>query len=175
MLSAMRARALEKAGFARDYTDMRYRCSICKDEGYVGGKQCDCFKAYVRKEAYQSSKLFNLFESQGFDKFDLTFVFPTEVDKRPACPRRKRWRRRSLSASQFVEQFDSADYSLFFYGGVGLWENVFVDVYRERAVDRGNTVIYQSAAKLFSLLQRLSVWAGERGAGAYGAGPADGV
>ena len=36
MLSAMRARALEKAGYAKDYTDMHYRCNICKDEGYVG-------------------------------------------------------------------------------------------------------------------------------------------
>ena len=89
------------------------------------------FKAYVRKEAYQSSKLFNLFESQGFDKFDLT-LFSDEVDKRPACPRRKRWRRRSLSASRLWSSL-TARTTAFFLRRRRAWENVFVDVYRERA------------------------------------------
>lgn len=149
MLSAMRARALEKAGFARDYTDMRYRCSICKDEGYVGGKQCDCFKAYVRKEAYQSSKLFNLFESQGFDKFDLT-LFSDEVDKKAGVSQKEAMEEALAVCKSFVEQFDSADYSLFFYGGVGLGKTFLSTCIAKELIDRGNTVIYQSAAKLFS-------------------------
>lgn len=149
MLSAMRERALEKAGFSKDYTNMRYRCDLCKDEGYVDGKQCECFRAFVRKEAYQSSKLFNLFETQGFDRFDAG-LFSDEVDAKAGVSQKEAMEEALAVCKSFVKEFDHADYSLFFYGGVGLGKTFLSTCVAKELIDRGYSVIYQSSAKLFS-------------------------
>lgn len=149
MLSAMRERALEKAGYEKDYTDMRYRCKLCKDEGYIDGKPCECFKAFVKKEAYHASKLFNLFETQGFDKFDLS-LFSDTVDQKAGISQKEAMEEALAVCRAFVRSFEQPGPGLFFYGGVGLGKTFLSTCIAKELIDRGYTVIYQSAAKLFS-------------------------
>lgn len=149
MLSDARGKALEKAGFSKDYTDMRYKCAVCKDEGYIDGKMCECFSELVRRELREESKLFNLFETQGFDKFDIE-LFSDEVDKKAGVSQKEAMEEALAVCRDFAQKFDAAAHSLFFYGGVGLGKTFLSTCIAKELIESGYTVMYQSAAKLFS-------------------------
>ncbi len=149
MLSELRARALVEAGFDAHYTDMKYRCEMCKDEGYVGTKQCECFKTRVKNEVYKKSNLFNLFETQGFDKFDIT-LFSDETDKQSGITQKQAMNEAFEICKSFTKNFASSKDSLLFYGGVGLGKTFLSTCIAKELIDKGYSVIYHSSAKLFS-------------------------
>ena len=149
MLSALRARALTASGFDENYTDMRYRCNICNDTGYTDGKMCKCFSARLKKEVYKKSNLFNLFETQGFDKFDIN-LFDDEVDKQAGISQKEAMNEAFDICKSFANNFAKTRDSLFFYGGVGLGKTFLSTCIAKKLIDDGYSVIYHSSAKLFS-------------------------
>lgn len=149
MLSALRARTLEEAGYSADYTDVKYTCPICKDTGYVKTKQCECFNAKLKKEMYKKSNLFNLFETQGFDKFDIS-LFGDEVDSQTGISQKEAMSEALSICKHFTDTFSSSRDSLFFYGGVGLGKTFLSTCIAKELIDKGYSVVYHSSAKLFS-------------------------
>ena len=149
MLSQLRARELEAAGFAADYTDVHYRCNLCKDEGYTDGKQCECFKKRLIKEVYKQSNLHKLFETQNFEKFDIS-LFSDEVDKQAGISQKEAMNEALEASKKFVADFEKSGESLFFYGGVGLGKTFLSTCIAKEIIDAGYSVVYQSSAKLFS-------------------------
>lgn len=149
MLSELRERELTAAGFDADYTEMHYSCNICKDEGYINGKQCECFKKRLIKEVYKQSNLFKLFETQNFDTFDIN-LFSDEVDKQASISQKEAMSEALEVCKAFADGFENADDSLFFYGGVGLGKTFLSTCIAKKLIDTGYSVVYQSSAKLFS-------------------------
>ncbi|MBE7026123.1 MAG: DNA replication protein DnaC [Ruminococcaceae bacterium] len=149
MLSELRARELANAGFDKDYTDVRYRCNICKDTGYTDGKMCECFSTRLKREEYKKSNLFRLFETQSFDKFDIN-LFDDEIDKKAGISQKEAMNEALSICKSFADNFASSRDSLFFYGGVGLGKTFLSTCIAKQLIDDGYSVIYHSSAKLFS-------------------------
>ena len=150
MLSELRARAMKDAGFDEDYTQMRYRCEICKDEGYIDGKQCECFKERLIKESYKKSNLYKLFDTQNFDSFDLS-LFSDAVDNQAGVSQKEAMGEALEVCKNFVCDFADTKDNLFFYGGVGLGKTFLSTCIAREIINSGYSVVYQSSAKLFSL------------------------
>ncbi len=149
MLVERRARELRGAGFDENYTEMRYRCDICKDEGYVNGNQCECFRSRIIKEVYKKSDLHKLFDAQNFDNFDLD-LFSDTVDKQAGISQKESMSEALAICKSFVKDFESTDDNLFFYGGVGLGKTFLSTCIAKELINAGHSVLYQSSAKLFS-------------------------
>lgn len=149
MLSSMREKALSEAGFAADYTDISYRCIKCKDEGFIDGVMCECFKKRLTDEAYKNSNLFKLFETQDFKLFD-SALFSDKIDKQAGISQKEAMEEALEICKSFVRDFDKEAESLFFYGGVGLGKTFLSTCIAKELIAREYSVVYQSSAKLFS-------------------------
>ena len=60
-LSDRRARLLTDAGYPADYTEIRYRCPLCRDTGFADGRKCTCLlskEAALLRENYNADSLF---------------------------------------------------------------------------------------------------------------------
>lgn len=150
MLAELRTRKLCEAGFAADYTDMRYHCSICKDEGYADGRQCECFKARLIKESYKQSSLYKLFDTQNFESFDIS-LFSDTVDKQAGISQKEAMSEALAVCKSFTKSFADTNDNLFFYGGVGLGKTFLSTCIARELINAGYSVYYQSSAKLFSI------------------------
>ena len=150
LLGQQRAAALAAAGYAADYTDVKYECAACSDTGYVGGRQCDCLRRALAEESCRASSLAGLFDSQNFERFDFNRYSDTPDPKEGISPR-ECIRGIYRICREFADGFDGAGKSLFFYGGAGLGKTFLSTAIAKELIARGKSVIYQSAAKLFSL------------------------
>jgi len=149
-LNAKRAALLESMGLPADYTDITYTCDVCNDTGYSGGKRCECMKRRLTQAAYSVSELSELLNKQSFDTFDLE-MYSDEHDRREDESPRERMRDILETCRTFAEYFaDSAD-NLLFYGGVGLGKTFLSGAIAREVMANGYSVVYQSAATLFSL------------------------
>ena len=53
-------------GYPADYLEMQYNCPDCKDTGYVGQKNCHCFRQKEIGLLYSSSRLQSVLEKENF-------------------------------------------------------------------------------------------------------------
>ncbi|MBQ3305114.1 MAG: hypothetical protein IJH03_11320, partial [Clostridia bacterium] len=63
---------LAEAGMAGDALDMRYRCPVCKDTGYVGeapARFCECFEMRLRLRQHEDGSMAGV-DEQSFERFD---------------------------------------------------------------------------------------------------------
>lgn len=150
MLGELRARKLKEIGYDEDYTEIRYSCNLCKDEGYIDGKQCECLKKRIVREAYKNSNLHNLFETQSFEQFDLS-LFNDTVDKQTGISQKEAMSEALEVCKAFVKDYETTQDSLFFYGGVGLGKTFLSTCIAKEIINKGYNVLYQSSGKLFSL------------------------
>lgn len=149
-LVGQRAAALEAAGYAADYTDVKYECAACSDTGYIGGRQCDCLRRALAEESCRASSLSGLFDTQNFERFDFN-RYSAQADTKEGISPRECIRGIYRVCREFVDGFDSPGKSLFFYGGAGLGKTFLSTAIAKELLARGKSVIYQSAAKLFAL------------------------
>ena len=52
---------------------MQYRCSDCKDAGYIKNEKCHCFKQRIIDEMYQQSNLREILNAENFSTLFLTY------------------------------------------------------------------------------------------------------
>lgn len=58
-------------GFSKDALENVYGCPLCKDEGFVNGKICECYEKIILEEAYKLSNLEEKTKTQNFDNFNI--------------------------------------------------------------------------------------------------------
>lgn len=144
----LRARAslMESAGFPSDYMTERHECEKCSDTGYVGIDPCECLIKAFRKQAYLSSGLGKLLTNQDFSNFDIK-IYP-EASRRMMSFIYKK-------AKEFAENFsESEPQNIMFYGKTGLGKTHLSTAIAKRVIDRGFTVIYDSAMNIMHTFER---------------------
>ena len=81
--NALIRKRLAKLGLPEDYLELRYRCNVCRDTGYVGdapSRFCDCFEKALRVKQYEDGSMAGT-DEQCFANFDLN-RFPEESGQR---------------------------------------------------------------------------------------------
>jgi len=148
-----RIKLLEEAGFGEDYLHDVYKCAKCSDTGRVeGGAKCACFKQKLVAKYYQMSNLGRALKDENFDNFKFDY-YSTAVDKNIGISPREKMEIIHRYAKQFVNEFENEPGNLFFHGKVGLGKTFLCSCIAKEVLDKGYTVLYLPATKLFKTVE----------------------
>ncbi len=149
-LQRKKAQLVVDCGFSEDYLDDIYTCAKCRDTGFVDGHRCECLKNLIVKNIGANSNLTEHMRKQCFENFDLT-LFANQGDEggltlkcmQVACEK----------ALQFAEGFDKTHDNFLIMGNAGTGKTYITSCIANRVLERGKTVYYQTAFKLFEILE----------------------
>ena len=143
-LRAKKRDLLVAHGFPADYTEVKYECPLCLDEGFYEFRICSCMKKKLVEAAYRSSGMAHLLECQSFENFDLSYYAED--------PRTAAHMKRVLDiATAYADGFDpAAPANMIFMGGTGLGKTHLSTAIARRVIDRGHDVFYAGAITLLS-------------------------
>lgn len=148
LLKDKRDRILEEAGFDPDYLLPIYHCNKCKDTGFLPEtrQKCSCFIKAQTRLLFEQSGIYNLIKQQNFDT--LSFDYFNEKESEHYA--------NALNISRkFIENFDTGYQNLVFYGNVGTGKTFLSCCIAKALMEKGSSVIYCSADKLFKNLAQL--------------------
>lgn len=136
-----------------DFFDDIYKCRICKDTGYVNGKECQCFKKRLIEAAYDMSNIKEIIKEENFENFDISF-YPDKANSVSEKSPRKRIESILIKTLEFVKNFDNKFTNLYLYGKSGLGKTFLCNCIAKELLDAGKSVLYLSAAQLFKMLEK---------------------
>ena len=137
-LQEKRAELLEKNGYQKDYTDLKYDCPICCDYGAHNGKICSCYKSRLVEEQFKESGISELARTQSFDTFSLDYY-----ENKEEMAELLRW------SKKHVNDFDKKKKNLLFVGGTGLGKTHLSTAIAVELIKKGYNVVYESAQNIF--------------------------
>lgn len=153
-LKIEKAEILSSRGYPVDYLEIKYRCTKCKDTGYIGSQKCSCFKQKLINQYYKQSNLKDIFRSENFDNFNFSLYPDTKYENEPLSPR-KNIEHIFTECLNFANNFDSLNDNLFFSGNPGLGKTFLSNCIAKELLSKGKLVIYQTASNLIEILRNL--------------------
>ena len=153
-LQAEKVKLLSDNGFSKDYLDDIYTCPKCQDTGFILGKRCDCLKSLVAKHIGANANLSEYMKNQTFENFDFSLFEDATVDGK-TVPVLKIMQKAVQICMDFAEKFDKEKANIILSGNAGTGKTFLSSCIANRALERGKTVYYTSAYKLFETLEAL--------------------
>ena len=150
-LEDVKQKLLIENGYPEDYLLIKYNCDVCKDEGFVDGVMCKCFERTLKEEAYKYSNLPILMDSRTFDDFNLELYPDDESDLAP----RKVMEAVFEYCKDYADNYNEKSENLFLYGGTGLGKTFISSCIAKSVLDKGYSVFYQPAYKIFPIFEEL--------------------
>lgn len=141
LLQNRRNELLLEMGYDKDYTDLKYDCSLCQDTGYQGAKMCSCLKTALTMKGYESSGIINLLSTQSFESFSFD-VYPSECQD----IMKKNYKK----LHKFAENFDTNKEFFLLVGGTGLGKTHLSTSVAKYLIETGHDVVYEIAQNIFS-------------------------
>lgn len=140
---------LEAASLGEDYLDEVPVCPKCGGRGYLGSTMCDCLRELCRQE--QKKELTSLIGGghDSFDAFRLELYPATFYPEIGTTPRQLMQSNFNL-CRRYAQGFTPSSESLLFSGGTGLGKTFLSACIARQVVDRGYSVVYETAGKLFA-------------------------
>lgn len=152
MLKDEKQRLIEENNIPPDYDEYKYECSECGDTGYTeDGKKCRCFTQKLINAAYAKSNLGEILSKQNFDTF--SFKYYSQEGKDNEISPYSNMVRIYERCKKFCDNFENEEKSLFFYGHTGLGKTFLSSCIAKELMDKGRTVIYTRATKLFNIYE----------------------
>lgn len=157
-------------GFPEDYTDVPYFCRKCGDTGFIGGtEKCSCFKALEAELVNQESGLPDFMNAVPLDSLDTNVYDDTapmaDLPKGVKKLSQKQYMEMSVlpRVKAYAEEFDGKGaHNIFMFGAAGTGKTYLTACIAKTLMVSGHTVIYTSAAELFSLYSRAEFGRGDR-------------
>ncbi len=147
-ISKVRRKLLIENGYAADYTEPQYECSLCRDTGYVDIKMCSCMRKSLIEAGMASSGLAALLKRQSFENFSLDFY---NEDPNEARVMAENYRKLYQYAHQFsIRENEPKPFSWLFLGGTGLGKTHLSTAVAKTVIERGYDVFYNSAVGMIS-------------------------
>lgn len=151
ILKQRKKEILEKNNIPIDFDKERFRCLLCKDTGHVEGNgRCSCFKQKMIDYLYKQSNLNELLKSNNFDNFNIDFFSKEKVNGMNRTPY-ENMKNIKAFCEDFIENFDKPSKNLAFYGDTGLGKTFISSCIAKALMDKGKTVLYIRASKLFKM------------------------
>jgi len=143
-LQKKRAEIMQLAGFAPDYTEIKYECEECGDTGTVGYSMCKCMRKRLVEASIESSGMSDLIKRQSFANFSLEYYNQTPDSA-------KRMNTIYNFLKNYAENFDTEKSgNLALFGGTGLGKTHLSSAVAGKVIEKGNDVYYISAMNLFA-------------------------
>ena len=147
-LQAERNWILEAGEFEDGYLDDTPVCTRCGGTGYDGSQMCSCLRELCRQE--QKKELTSLLGSgrEIFDTFRLD-VYSDAYDPKLGTSPRELMRSNLNICKKYAAGFSAASGSLLFSGATGLGKTFLSACIARQIADRGFSVMYETAIRLF--------------------------
>lgn len=133
-----------------------YVCDVCRDTGIVNGKKCQCYIEYLQKIMLSGLKgtdyLASDFINEQFGSFSLDWYDKTTDAKLGISPY-ENMKSVLRDCKLFCFDFETKGGNLYFYGKSGTGKTFMATCIANELVKQGKTVMYQSAYKLFQMLE----------------------
>ena len=127
-------------------------CEICGGNGYTNGRMCTCLQTLCRQE--QAKELIQLTTGQErFDTFRLDY-YPERIDPNYGASPRKIMEANLKVCKTFAAGFTPDIGNLMFVGGTGLGKTFMSACIANAVADKGCSVVYENAARLFAKLEK---------------------
>lgn len=140
------------ANFPADYLQEGPVCESCGGVGYIGAQMCLCLQELCREE--QKKKLSCLTCGTGsFENFQLDY-YPGAVDPKYGASPRAVMERTFTYCKKYAASFAMDSDNLLFVGGTGLGKTMLSACIATEVTEKGYAVSYESAAHLFSKLEK---------------------
>lgn len=149
-LQSEKAELLKKNGFSEDYLDDIHSCTMCKDTGFIDGRRCQCLKNLILKHTGENSNLTEHMREHTFESFDRSLFANQGEDSQKTL---KIMQIVCDKALKFSESFDETGENFLIMGNAGTGKTYITSCIGNRALERGKTVYYQTAFKLFEILE----------------------
>ena len=140
---------IEAGEFEEGYLDETPVCAKCGGSGYVGSQMCSCLRELCRQE--QKKELTSLLGSgrETFDTFRLD-VYPDAYDPKLGASPRQLMKSNFNICRKYAQTFGPGSGSLLFSGATGLGKTFLSACIARQVADRGFSVIYDTAIRLFA-------------------------
>ena len=147
---------LESHGFPRDYLEPVYRCSLCKDTGYVGEpvkEMCSCLRNAYYTRLYQKVGLTDP-QEQSFERFDET-IFPDEPLPTLPFSQRQVMGMNRIACEQYADTYPKETVmNMLLTGQSGLGKTFLMHAMAKRLLDRGLNVLMVSAYRFLEIARK---------------------
>ncbi|KMT21863.1 ATP-binding protein [Clostridium cylindrosporum] len=153
-LKQEKAVILTENGFAHDYMDINYKCSKCKDTGYVDAKKCNCFKQKLINLYYKQSNLTNVLQRENFTTFKMDYYSTVKSETYGVSPR-DNIMEISARCVDFCETFDNNNTNLLFTGSTGLGKTFLCNCIAMEVLKKGKSVVYNTSSTLIDNIRNI--------------------
>lgn len=153
-LRSERTRLLSENGYPLNYLEPVYRCSDCKDSGYINGQKCHCFKQAIINTVYAQSNIQSILQRENFEHFSYDFYSDEDISSTTGLSALATAKKAVESCHQFIDDFDHKPKNLFFYGSTGVGKTFLSNCIAKELLDKGYSVIYFTAFQLFDILSK---------------------
>lgn len=138
-----------EAEFEEGFLDDSPVCAKCGGTGYTGAQMCSCLRELCRQE--QKKELTSLLGTgrETFDNFR-TDVYPDTYDPKLGTSARQLMQSNLNICRRYAQTFAAGAGDLLFSGATGLGKTLLSACIARQVADRGFSVVYESAIRLFS-------------------------
>ena len=143
---------LVNAHFEEGFLDDSPICSQCGGNGYIGATMCECLQELCRQEQKKALSVLSG-NKENFSQFRLEYYSDQYDPKYGASPRdimKLNFERCRRYATAFTENSGN----MMFIGGTGLGKTFLSACIAGTVADRGYSVVYETASRLFSKMEQ---------------------
>jgi DNA replication protein len=137
-----------------DYLDMHYECSKCQDTGYIGNEKCNCLKQAIADLMYSDSNIKTILKQENFSNFSFRYYSDEYIDEVTGLSPLSNIQKVVASCKSFMKHFDVKHDNLLLLGNTGVGKTFLANCIAKELLDRGYTVIYLTAFRLFDILEK---------------------
>ena len=141
----MSRKLLAANGYPEDYLDIHYTCNMCNDTGYCDGSYCDCLKKLCGRIAADELNKNAHLKLSDFDTFSLSYYDGDDYFNMQKILE---------FTKQYAETFNENSNSIFMFGKTGLGKTHLSLAIANRVLDKGYSVIYDSAINILRNIER---------------------
>lgn len=142
-LQEARRKKLLSYGIPEDYDTPVFSCPVCSDTGYDGKTFCSCIIKMCAVDAYLSSGLGKALLDQTFENFSLKYYGGKSREEMSGV---------LDTCLDFAQSFGTGA-NLLLTGGTGLGKTHLSSAIAQKVIDKGYTVVYESAQTVFDAFE----------------------
>ncbi|MBU5454289.1 ATP-binding protein [Caproiciproducens sp. MSJ-32] len=147
--------ALVAKGYDPEYLTLKYQCSKCKDQGYIGNKRCSCYKKKLIDLYYKDSDLKDTLKTNNFNNLDLSLFPNYKISDDKYTPRRNIENIVKYFKEEFIPNFNNIDENILFYGNSGTGKTFLSCCIAKELLDNGHLVVYRTIDELIKNLREI--------------------
>lgn len=153
-IKARQIELLVSHSYPSDYLELKYQCSKCRDTGFIGNEKCNCFKQAIADLIYSGSNMKTVLQHENFSAFSFTYYSDEYIDEATGLSPLSNMQKIVAESKSFIRHFGQRKGNLLFRGNTGVGKTFLANCIAKELLERGYTVIYLTAFRLFDILEK---------------------